>query len=322
MRYQPLGRSGLVVSAVGLGCNNIGRSLDLDGTCALVDAALDAGVTLFDTADVYGERGGSEELLGRALEGRREQVVLATKFGMDMGGSNGPDWGARGSRRYLRRAVEASLRRLRTDWIDLYQYHEPDGVTPLEETLAALHELVRDGTVRYVGVSNVAGWQVAELASTARHRGLAPPVSVQNEWSLLARGIEAEVVPACEHYGVGVLPYFPLANGLLTGKYRKDRPPPEGTRISDRKRELLSERNLDRVEALVGYAEERGVGLLDVAVGGLAARPVVGSVIAGARTPEQVRGNAAAADWQPDADDLAALDALLDGFDAGDGSDR
>ncbi|HEY7135726.1 MAG TPA: aldo/keto reductase [Acidimicrobiia bacterium] len=310
MRYRPLGTSGLVVSVVGLGCNNFGRAVDLDGTRAVVDAALDAGVTLLDTADVYGNRGGSESLLGEALKGRREQVVLATKFGMDMGGANGPDWGARGSRRYVRRAVEASLERLQTDWIDLYQYHAPDGVTPIEETLAALDELVTEGKVRYVGSSNFAGWQVADAEAVARRDGVTRFVSAQNSYSLLDRTPERELVPACAHYGVGILPYFPLANGLLTGKYRRGEPPPEGTRLAARGA-AISDRSFDAVEALEQFAIERGRTLLDVAIAGLAALRAVGSVIAGATRPAQVQANAAAGDWQPTAEDLAALNAIV-----------
>src|SRR4051812_7241722 len=234
MRYRPLGQSGLVVSVVGLGGNNFGRRLDVDGTRAVVDAAFDAGITLIDTADIYGNQGGSEEQLGEVLEGRREEIVLATKFGMDMGGANGPDWGARGSRRYIRLAVEASLRRLRTDWIDLYQYHAPDGVTPLEETVTALDELVQEGKVRYVGSSNLAAWQVADADSFARHAGTTRFVSAQNGYSLIDRTVERELTPACVEHGVGILPYFPLANGLLTGKYRRGEAAPEGTRMADR----------------------------------------------------------------------------------------
>lgn len=309
MRYRQLGRSGLTVSVVGLGCNNIGRRLGLDGTRGVVDAALDAGITLFDTADIYGtdRDGGSERLLGEVLDGRREEVVLATKFGMDMAGGNGPDWGVRGSRRYIRRAVEASLRRLRTDHIDLYMLHEPDRRTPIAETLAALNELVTEGKVRYLGSSNLAGWQVVEAEWTARTAGTERFVSAENNYNLLEREVEAELVPACETYGIGVLPFFPLANGLLTGKYRRGEPPPAGTRLTD-KPELLSERNFDRVEGLEKYAAERGISLLDVAIGGLAAQPAVASVIAGATRPEQVLANAAAGGWQPDAADLAALD--------------
>jgi len=307
MRYRPLGDSGLMVSVVGLGCNNFGRRLDLERTRAVVDAALDAGVTLLDTADIYGNRGGSEELLGIVLEGRREQVVLATKFGMDMQGANGADYGARGSRRYIRRAVEASLRRLRTDHVDLYQYHEPDGVTPIEETLTALGELVAEGKVRYIGSSNLAAWEVVEAEWTARRDALPRFVSAQNEYSLLRREAESELLPACLRAGVGVLPYFPLASGLLTGKVRRGSPPPAGSRLEGSE---PAESDLDRVERLADYAAARGVSLLEVAVGGLAARPPVASVIAGATTPEQVRANVAAGRWQPTAGDLAELAAI------------
>lgn len=311
MRLRQLGRSGLTVSAVGLGCNNVGRSLDVAATRKVVDAAMDAGVTLFDVADIYGgHRGQSEEILGEVLEGRREDVVLATKFGMDMGGANGPDWGARGSRRYVRRAVETSLRRLRTDHVDLYQYHQPDGVTPVEETLAALDELVSAGKVRYVGSSNFAGWQVAQADHLAAELGTERFVGAQNEYSLLDRRAEAELVPACEDYGVGVLPFFPLANGLLSGKYARGVPPPAGTRLGDRKRELHDAAPWDVVEGLQRYAAERDLTLLDVAIGGLAALPAVASVIAGATSAEQVRANARAGDWQPTEADLAALDEI------------
>ena len=312
MRYRPLGRSGLTVSVVGLGCNNLGRSLDVAGTRKVLDAALDAGITLLDIADIYGGHPGqSEEILGEVLEGRRDEVVLATKFGMDMRGANGPDWGARGSRRYVRTAVEASLRRLRTDHLDLYQYHVPDRVTPVEETLAALDELVRAGKVRYVGSSNFAGWQVAQADHVAASLGAERFVSAQNEYNLLDRGVEAELVPACSAYGVGLLPFFPLANGLLTGKYRRGEEPPAGTRIADRKRELYDAAPWDVLERLAAYAGERGLTMVDVAVGGLAAQPAVASVIAGATSPEQVRANAAAGDWQPTPEDLAALTAAL-----------
>jgi aryl-alcohol dehydrogenase-like predicted oxidoreductase len=309
MRYEPLGDSGLVVSVVGLGANNFGRRLDVDGTRAVVDTALDLGINLVDTADIYGNQGGSETLLGEVLRGRREQVVLATKFGMDMGGANGPDWGARGSRRYVRLAVEASLRRLQTDWIDLYQLHQPDGVTPLGESLAALDELVREGKVRYVGSSNLAAWQVADADSIARQAGTSRYISAQNGYSLLDRTIERELTPACVAHRVGILPYFPLANGLLTGKYRRGEAAPPGTRMEDRLAQVR-DRTFDRVEALETYARERDLTLLDVAISGLAAQPAVGSVIAGATRPEQVKANAAAGEWQPSADDLAALDAI------------
>ena len=309
MRYGQLGDSGLTVSAVGLGCNTIGGRLDLDGARAVVDAAIEAGITLLDTADSYGG-GASEGILGEVLAGRRDEVILATKFGNDMRGANGPDWGARGSRRYVRRAVEGSLRRLRTEWIDLYQYHTPDGVTPIEETLAALGELVAEGKVRYAGSSNLAAWQVVEADFVARADGTPRFVSAQNEYNLLDRRAEAELAPACEAYAVGILPYFPLANGLLTGKYRRDAAPAAGTRIGDRKPRLHSEAPWEVIEALEKYAEERGVTLLDVAIGGLAAQPGVASVIAGATSPEQVRANARAGAWVPTADDLAALDEI------------
>jgi aryl-alcohol dehydrogenase-like predicted oxidoreductase len=310
MRYRPLGESGLVVSVVGLGTNNFGSRIGLDETRVVVDAAVDAGITLVDTADTYGNRGGSEALLGDVLKGRRDQVILATKFGMDMGGANGPDWGARGSRRYIRRAVEGSLDRLQTDWIDLYQYHAPDGVTPMEETLAALDELVREGKVRYVGSSNFAGWQVADTEAIARRHGWSRYISAQNSYSLLDRLAERELVPACVHYRVGLLPYFPLANGILTGKYRRGETPPEGTRLAARG-SAVSDRQFDVLDALEQFARERGISLLHVAIGGLAALPAVASVIAGATRPEQVRANAEAGEWEPTAEDLAALNAIV-----------
>jgi aryl-alcohol dehydrogenase-like predicted oxidoreductase len=307
MTYRQLGDSGLTVSTVGLGCNNFGR-IDTDATAAVVGAALDAGITLFDTADIYG-LGASEELLGRALGSERENVVVATKFGMDMRGANGPDWGARGSRRYIRKAVESSLRRLGTEWIDLYQYHRPDPVTPLEETLAALHELVVEGKVRYIGSSNFAGWQVVEADWVARTGGLTPFVSAQNEYSLLERDVEDEVVPACEHVGVGLLPFYPLASGLLTGKYRRGEAAPEGTRLAGQSGRL-DEADWDTIEALSAYAAARGLRPIDVAVGGLAAQPAVASVIAGATRPEQVADNVRAGLWEPTAEDLATLDEI------------
>jgi len=235
MRYRPLGQSGLLVSVVGLGCNNFGRRLDVDATRAVVDAAIDAGITLFDTSDTYGGPGGSERALGEVLGSRRDQIVLATKFGgrgVDMG--YGPAAGAKGGRSYIRRAVTESLRRLRTDYIDLYQLHVPDPVTPVEETLAALHELAAEGKVRYIGHSNFSGWQLADAAHLAARNGHPPFISAQNHWSLLERQAEAEVVPAARHFGLGVLPYYPLANGLLTGKVRQGRAIPAGTRLAAR----------------------------------------------------------------------------------------
>ncbi len=308
MTYRQLGQSGLTVSIVGVGCNAFGTRIDEDRTRSVVSAALDLGVTLFDTADVYGT-GASEELLGRALGRHRDDVVIATKFGMDMQGVNGPDWGVRGSRRYVRKAVEASLRRLGTDWIDLYQLHEPDPATPIEETLAALHELVLEGKVRYVGSSNFSGWQVVDADWTARGNGLTPFVSAQNLYSLYDRGAEAELIPACEHVGVGLLPFFPLAYGLLTGKYRRGEAAPEGTRLAVQAHRLESA-DFDKVEALEAFAAERSISILDVAFGGLVAQPSIGSVIAGATSAEQVKANVDAGEWRPSDLDLAALDEL------------
>ncbi len=309
MTYRQLGDSGLTVSAVGLGCNNIGRRLDKDATQALVDAALDVGVTLFDTADVYGtEPGASEDLLGQALQGRRDTVVLATKFGKPMRGRVLPEHEARGSRRYIRAAVDGSLRRLRTDYIDLYQMHEPDPRTPIEESLDALDELVREGKVRYVGSSQFAGWQVVDADWVARVSGTCRFVSAQNYYNLLDRGAEEELVPACESVGVGLLPFFPLASGLLTGKYRQGEQPSSGRLSEPGYADELTGARWDVVDALRSFAQERDVELLDVAIGGLAAQPAVASVIAGATRPEQVRANAKAGGWQPSAADLVRLD--------------
>ena len=305
MRARRLGAEGPEVSVVGLGCNNFGGRLDLEGTRAVVDAALDAGVTLFDTADVYGNQGGSESLLGEVLEGRRDRVVIATKFGGDMG--DGTE--ARGSRAYVRKAIDASLARLRTDYVDLYQYHWPDGVTPFEETFGALDELVREGKVRYAGHSNLDASRVEELDALAGDRSWARPVSAQNRYSLLRREAEEELLPTCERLGIGVLPFFPLASGLLTGKYRRGQPRPEGTRLTGRD-EVFTDETFDRLEALERFAEERGVTLLHVAIGGLLGQPAVASVIAGATKPEQVRSNVAAAEWEPSGDDTAALNAI------------
>ncbi|MET0495133.1 MAG: aldo/keto reductase, partial [Actinoplanes sp.] len=303
------------VSVVGIGCNNFGRKLDLDGTREVVDAAFDAGITLFDTADIYGTpHGASEELLGAVLKGRRDEIVLATKFGMDMEGLNGADHGARGSRRYIARAVEASLRRLGTDYLDLYQIHQPDAATPIDETLAALDDLVRSGKVRYLGNSNFAGWQIADADWTARTSGRTPFISAQNRYSLLHREAEAEVVPACEQFGLGLLPFFPLDSGLLSGKYQRGASAPDGTRLTqERYQSWLAEADWDTIEALTAYGEERGHGLLDVAIAGLAARPAVSSVIAGATTAGQVRANAAAGTWELTPQDVAALDQILNG---------
>lgn len=303
---RTLGNGGLEVSVVGLGCNNFGRRVELDGTRAVVDAALELGVRFFDTADIYG-RGQSEELLGQVLDGRRDEVTLATKFGMDMGDGRGP----RGSRDYILQAVEASLRRLRTDVIDFYWYHEPDGVTPLSETLETLDELVRRGSVRSIGASNFSAQQLEEADAISRERGWPRFEAVQNHYSLLVREPERDVLPTCERLGIGFVPFFPLASGLLTGKYRRGEQAPAGTRLSERD-EIATAEQFDLVEALEAYARERDVELIDVAIGALLARPVVSSVIAGATKPEQVRRNAAAAGWAPSDDDIDALYRLLD----------
>ncbi len=293
---------------VGLGTNNFGMKLDLEQSRAVVHAALDNGINLFDTSDSYGD---SEERLGVVLEGRRDDVLIATKFGSDvrrLGQDNGLDWGARGSRRYIRRAVENSLRRLRTDWIDLYQMHRPDPETPIEETLSALDDLVHEGKVRYLGHSNFSGWQAADAEWVARSGHLERFISAQNEYSLLKRGIETDLVPGLVHYGIGLLPYFPLASGLLTGKYQRGVAAPEGSRVRAWKMESqLNDRTFDMLEGLEAFAAERSVSLLDVAIGGLAAQPAVSSVIAGATSPEQVAANVKAGEWQPSAEDLAEI---------------
>jgi aryl-alcohol dehydrogenase-like predicted oxidoreductase len=311
MRYRRLGESGLAVSVVGIGCNNFGRKLDAAGVAAVVDTAIDCGITLFDTADVYGvPHGASEELLGAALiaNRRRDEVVIATKFGSPMDGLLGPDWDARGARRYVMRAVEASMRRLGVDHVDLYQMHEPDPATPIDETLSALDDLVRAGKVRYVGSSNFAAWQVTDAAWVARSSRLTPFVSAQNEYSLLQRSVEAELVPACTRFGVGLLPYFPLASGLLTGKYRRDDAPPPGSRLAEQRwARRLADAPWDKIEKVEEHARERSLSMLQVAIGWLAAQPPVASVIAGATAPDQVRANAAAATWEPSVEDLAHL---------------
>ena len=293
MHSQELDSSGLQVTRVGLGCNNFGGRLDLERTRAVVEAALEAGITFLDTADIYGG-GGSERFLGEILEGRRDQVVLATKFGM------GPDEGmARGSREYMRHALAASLERLRTDYVDVYYYHQPDE-TPVAETIGAMRELVEEGRVRAIGVSNFSVEQLDEAVAAG------PVAALQNHYNLLEREAEADVLPRCAELGVGFVPYFPLASGLLTGKYRRGEPPPQGTRLSGRS-EALSDSAFDRIEALEAFAQDRGHTLLELAIAGLASQLGVVSVIAGATAPEQVRANAAAADWELSADDLAAL---------------
>ena len=297
MRTRKLGP--LDVTVVGLGCNNFGGRIDEEATRLVVDAALDAGVTFFDTADIYGNKGGSEEILGRVLQGRRDRVVLATKFGKEMGD------GAtrRGSRAYILRALDASLRRLQTDVIDLYQHHEEDPDTPLEETIGTLDDLVEQGTIRAYGTSNYEPVSL-ERAKKIAGRGY---VSEQSEYSWLTRGAEAELLPTCERLGLGFIPFFPLASGLLTGKVSRDHPPAEGTRLHDRE---ISAAQLDRVEELRAWAEAHGASLLEVAIGGLLAVEPVVSVIAGATKPEQVRANAAAGAWEPT---RAELNELLTG---------
>lgn len=310
MEIRNLGTSGLRVSAVGLGCNNFGVRLDRDASRAVIDAAIDAGITLFDTADMYGGRGGSETAMGEILGTRRKDIVLATKFGMAMD-DEGVKKGA--SRRYIMQAVEASLTRLKTDWIDLYQLHRPDPLTPIEETLRALEDLVRDGKVRYIGCSNLPAWQVVEAHWTAMTTGAFPFVSCQDEYSLVVRDIEKELIPAAQQYGMGLLPFFPLACGLLTGKYKKGEAMPEGARITKEQRHAdryLTERNWQIVEGLRAYAEERGHTLLELAFSWLARREPVSSVIAGATKPEQVRQNVAAVGWDLTDEDMAAIDRI------------
>ena len=297
-----LGASDLVVSRVGLGCNNFGRRLDLEGTRVVIDAAIDAGITFLDTADVYGA-GESERFIGETLAGRREPVVVATKFGHDMQGENG---GARrGSREYMRKALDASLGRLRRDHVDLWYYHRPDGVTPLEETLGEMHELVVEGKVRWLGLSNV-GTGALDTAAALAAAGSSPVVAVQNHFSLLNREDDAVVARAAE-LGIGYIPYFPLESGLLTGKYRRGEPPPEGARLSGAEDGRLSDDRLARVEELEAFAERRGRTILELAIGGLASIQGVASVIAGATSAEQARANAAAGNWQLDAAELDEL---------------
>jgi aryl-alcohol dehydrogenase-like predicted oxidoreductase len=305
VRTRRLGKEGPEVSVVGLGCNNFGVRVDLEGTRSVVDAAIEAGVTLVDTADIYGNKGGSESFLGEVLEGRRDRIVLATKFGGDMG--HGTE--ARGSRAYIHQAIEASLQRLRSDVVDLYQYHTPDNVTPFEETFGALDELVRAGKVRYVGHSNLNTAQIEEVDAICREHGFARPVSAQNQYSLLRREAEEELLPTCARLGIGVLPYFPLASGLLTGKYRRGEQRPQGARLSERDA-VFTDETFDRLEALEEFARERGLTLLQVAIGGLQAQAAIASVIAGATKPGQVRANVEAAEWEPSPEDLAALNTL------------
>ncbi len=311
MEYRNLGKSGLKVSAIGLGCNNFGMKCDLEQTRAIVHRALDEGVTLFDTADIYGNRGASEELLGKALGQRRREVIVASKFGMVMG--DGPYLhGA--SRRYAIAAAEDSLRRLNTDYIDLYQLHTPDPETPQEETLEALADLVRAGKVRYIGCSNFAAWQLAEALGISRARGLPAYVSAQNEYSLIVRNIESELLPACRHFGVGILPYFPLASGFLTGKYRRGAELPGGSRMALMERlarRNLTEPNFDSLDKLERFARERGHTILELAVGWLVSEPQNSSVICGATTPEQVSENVRAGNWRLSSEEREGVDKAM-----------
>jgi len=316
MEYRSLGRSGLRVSTVGLGCNNFGREKTLtgtqEGTNSVIASAISAGITLFDTADIYGsERGLSETLMGVALKGKREKIVLATKFGMDMQGANGPDWGARGSRRYIRLAVEASLTRLQTDWIDLYQLHQPDPLTPIGETLAALDELITEGKVRYIGHSNLSGWQIADAEYRAELAGHPKFISAQNEYSLLERGVEAEVLPAVNNYGLGFLPFFPLANGLLTGKFTREGGPAE-SRVMAIRPHVHENAPWAAIEAYAAFCAERGLTMLEATFGWLLAQPGLTSVIAGTTKPEQIAQNAAAGRTALDAEDVAMISSLFD----------
>ena len=297
--YRKLGSSQITVPVVGIGCNAFGTRMDEGQVQAVVDAAIEQGATFFDTADTYG-LGASEELLGRALGPRRDDVVIATKFGMDMKGRSGDDRGRRGSAEYVRTSVEASLRRLDTEYIDLYQLHVPDPHTPIEETLEALDDIVTSGLVRAIGCSNLSAWQLVDAAWTSRTRDLASFVTAQNEYSLYNRTAEVELTPACLELGVGILPYFPLAYGLLTGKYRRGEEAPDGTRLAlSSQARRLANADWDRIEALEAFAESHGVSMLQLAIGGLAAQPAVASVIAGVTRPEQVESNVRAADWEP-----------------------
>jgi aryl-alcohol dehydrogenase-like predicted oxidoreductase len=314
--YRALGPSGLLVSTVGLGCNNFGRAgtrtETQEGTDAVIGAAIDAGVTLFDTADIYGKEPGlSETLMGNAIRGKRDRIVLATKFGMDMRGANGPDWGARGSRRYVRRAVESSLTRLQTDWIDLYQLHAPDGVTPIEETLDVLDDLITEGKVRYIGHSNLAAWQIADAEYQAVLHGHPRFVSAQNEYNLAHRGAEHGVLPAVRHYGLGFLPYFPLYNGLFTGKFSRTGGP-DDSRIMRQRKHILDEAPWDALDAFQRFCDERDITMVQATFGWLLAQPGLTSVIAGATSAEQVAANAEAATaWSPTPDEVAEVSALF-----------
>ena len=309
MEYRQLGHSGLEVSLIGLGTNNFGRRCDQAQSAAVLDQALESGINFIDTANIY-SAGESETHIGHWLQGKRDQVLIATKFGMDMG--DGPMQQG-GSRQHIMASVEASLDRLQTDCIDLYQIHRVDRRVPIEETLHALDDLVRQGKVRYIGASNFDAWHLCEAEWVARTRHLNRFVSVQNYYNLLKREIEREVTPFCEAYGVGIIPYFPLESGFLTGKYRRGETPPEGARLtgSPRGDDLLTDDNFDLLDRLSAFAQERGHTLLDLAIAGLAVQPAVASIIAGATTPEQVVANVSAAEWTLSAADRDALDEIL-----------
>jgi aryl-alcohol dehydrogenase-like predicted oxidoreductase len=310
VQQRSLGTSGLLVSLVGLGCNNFGGRIDLEASRKVVHKALDLGITLFDTADVYGGGGGSETCLGTILGERRKDIVLATKFGAPMDEATAHQ---RGSRRYIMSAVEASLRRLKTDWIDLYQLHQTDPATPIEETLRALDDLIRQGKIRYIGCSNLAAWRVVEAYWTARQRNVDPFISCQDEYSLLVRDVEHELIPAMSAYGLGLLPYFPLASGLLTGKYERHGAKPEGARLSympSLSERYMTDGNWQLVERLGDFAGARGHTLLELAIAWLAAKPVVSSVIAGATKPEQVEQNVRAVDWTLTPQEVAEIDGI------------
>lgn len=311
MEQRNLGKSGLLVSAVGIGCNNFGGRIDFDASKAVIHKALDLGITLFDTADTYGNRGGSETILGQVLGEERKNIVLATKFGWDMDDAGKMKGG---SRRYIMSAVQASLKRLKTDYIDLYQLHKPDPRTPIEETLRTLNDLVRMGMVRYIGCSNLPAWQVSDAYWTAKSLGLEGFASCQDEYSVLVRDVERELVPAIEHYQMGLLPYFPLASGLLSGKYRKDAPMPEDARLTKNQnlaKGVLTERNWEIVEQLRVFCEARSRSLLELAFSWLAAKPVVSSVIAGATKSEQLEQNVKAVNWKLTPEELAEVGQIL-----------
>jgi aryl-alcohol dehydrogenase-like predicted oxidoreductase len=309
MEYRNLGNSPLKVSLAGIGCNNFGMWIDEPQSKIVIHKALDLGITLFDTADAYGKRGGSETIMGNILGARRKDIVLATKFGLPMSDDARP---ADGSRAYVMSAVEASLKRLKTDWIDLYQYHRPDPETPLEETLRAMDDLVKSGKVRFIGCSNMPAAQMRQAHDISKSKGLAPFISCQDEYSLVFRDVEKELIPAAQELGMGLLPYFPLAGGLLTGKYKRGEKP-VGTRMENRQDfqdRFLNEKNFQRVEKLEAFVKSKNRTLLELAFSWLAARPTVASVIAGATKPEQLEKNVAAVNWKLTPDDIAEIDAL------------